>query len=322
MMTQSSILSLGSINADFQVRADQPLGRTTTMLAHDFRRLSGGKAANVAYLADLLGVKAMLMGRVGDDVLQEQALGALRDTAVDMSRVRTVENCATAFSMIIVPPEGDKNIILANNANDRWTSDDQNEVQRAIRQAPPGSVLVVDYEIPPFIVEQAIRTAHEQGVPVILDPSPPDRVDQDLFSYINYIVPDISETEGLTGIRADSVEEATRAAQQLVDQGVETAIVKLGEGGCVAVKGATVIYVPPVALEVVDTTGAGDAFAGALAVAVFEQRPLSEALCFATAAALASTTAYGSQPAYPSRERIQSLYDQVHPHLQITDPHG
>ena len=320
-MTQGNILSLGSINADFQVRVDQPVGSTTTMLAHDFMRLSGGKAANVAYLADLLGVRATLMARVGDDVLREQALGSLLDTAVDMSGVRIVENCATAFSMIVVPPDGDKNIILASNANDRWKPDDQDEVQQTIWQAPSGSVLVVDYEIPPFIVKQAIRTAHQQGVPVILDPSPPDRADRDLFSQVNYIVPDISETEGLTGIRADSVEEATQAAQQLVSQGVETAIVKLGKGGCVAVKGSTVVHVPPVTVEVVDTTGAGDAFAGALAVAVFEQRPLPESLCFATAAALASTTAYGSQPAYPNRERIQSLYDQVHPHLRITDLH-
>ena len=318
-MTEGIILSLGSINADFQVRTDQPIGSTTTLLAHDFRRLSGGKAANVAYLANRLGVPVTLMARVGDDVLQEQALASLRDKGIDMQGVRTVADCPTAFSVIMVPPDGKKNIILASNANDRWSPADQDEVQHIIEQAPPGSVLVVDYEISPFIVEQAIKTAHKQGLPVILDPAPPDRVDQDLFACVDYLVPDISETEGLTGIQANSVDEATRAAQQLVGQGVKTAIIKLGEGGCVAANTEQVIHVPPAEVDVVDTTGAGDAFAGALAVAVREQRSLSEAACFASAAATAATTVYGSQPAYPSREQIQFLYDQIFPHIRLLE---
>ena len=312
-MTPGIILSLGSINADFQVRTDQPVGSTTTLLAHDFRRLSGGKAANVAYLANRLGAPVTLMGRVGDDGLQEQALASLRNSEIDMQGVRTVADCATAFSVIMVPPDGKKNIVLASNANDRWSSADQEEVQRMIEQAPAGSVLMVDYEISPFIVECAVLTAHERGLSVILDPAPPDRVDQDLLAHVDYLVPDISETEGLTGIRANSVEKATQAAQQLVGQGVKTAIVKLGEGGCVVVNTEQAIHVPPAEVAVVDTTGAGDAFAGALAVAVREQRPLSEAACFASAAATVATTTYGSQPAYPSREQIQPLYDQIFP---------
>ena len=315
------ILSLGSVNADFQVRIDQPVGSTTTMLAHDFMRLGGGKAANVAYLADLLGVPASLIARVGDDVLQEQALASLRGTKVDMSGVRPVKGCATAFSMIVVPPDGKKNIILASNANDQWEPADQDEVRQIIQEAPSESVLVVDYEIPSFIVEEAVRAARKRGFPVILDPSPPDRVDPALFSSINYIVPDISETKELTGIQADSVDEATQAAQQLVSQGVDTAIVKLGEGGCVVATSEVIMHVPTVSVAAVDTTGAGDAFAGAFATAVLEQRPLSEAACFATAAATAATTKYGSQPAYPSRERIQPLYDQICARVKITHRH-
>ena len=315
-MAEGIILSLGSINADFQVRTDQPVGSTTTLLAHDFRRLSGGKAANVAYLANRLGVPVTLMARVGDDVLQEQALASLRDTGINMQGVKTVADCATAFSVIMVPPDGKKSIVLASNANDRWSPDDQDKVQNIIEKAPPGSVLVVDYEISSFIVEHAIKTAHKRGLPVILDPAPPDRADQDLFACVDYLIPDISETEGLTGIQANSVEEATRAAQQLVGQGAKMAIVKLGEGGCVAVNTEQAIYVPPLEVAVVDTTGAGDAFAGALAVAVWEQRPLSEAACFASAAATVATTTYGSQPAYPSREQIQPLYDEIFPRIR------
>lgn len=308
---QGIILSLGSVNADFQVRVDQKPGSTTTMLAHDFKRLSGGKAANVAFLAHRLGHSALVMARVGQDDLAKQALGALQEAGIDLRYVRKVEGASTGVSMISVPADGKKHITLATNANDAWKDKDLEEVQQAIRQAPEGSVLVVDYEVPPFIADKAIETAHEKGFPIILDPSPVDRVNKELFSKINYLVPDASETEGLTGIRPDSVEKAVKAARKLVGQGIEVACVKLEEGGCVVVKGDTTFHVPPLSMEVVDTTGAGDAFAGALAVGVLEQRSLQETACLATAASLSSVTAYGSQPSYPSQDDIRKLFDQV-----------
>ena len=137
------ILSIGSVNADFQVRVDQEAGKTTTMLAHDFVRLSGGKAANVAFLARRLGVPATLVARVGKDDLQEQALKPLQEAGVDISYVRKVEGASTGVSMIAVPPNGKKFIILAANANDLWEKEDEESVRRAIGEAPKGSVLVI-----------------------------------------------------------------------------------------------------------------------------------------------------------------------------------
>lgn len=315
-MSQGIIVSLGSVNADFQVRVDQKPGSTTTMLAHDFVRLSGGKAANVAYLAHLLGVQASLIAHVGDDVLQEQALQPLREIGVDLRFVSKVKGASTAVSMIAVPPDGKKNIILASNANDVWEQADRNMVQKAIEEAPAGSVLVIDYEVAPFIVEHAVTLASERNFPIILDPSPTDRVDQQLYSKVSYIIPDVNEAKGLTGIAAESLEGALQVAHQLVDQGVEHAIVKLGEGGCVVASKDTTLHIPPVPVEVVDTTGAGDAFAGAFATAILEKRPLKEAACYGVAASMATTTAYGSQPAYPSREQLQHYYDQVSPNIR------
>jgi ribokinase len=315
-MKQGIIISLGSVNADFQVRVDQKPGSTTTMLAHDFMRLSGGKAANVAFLARRLGVSALLMARIGKDELGEQALGSLKDLGVDLTWVRKVAGVSTGVSMITVPPDGKKHIILAPNANDVWKEEEQDEVRQAIQQAPAGSVLVVDYEVPPFIVEQAITTAYEKGFSIIVDPSPADRVDEQLYSKINYLTPDASETESLTKIKPDSVENAVQAARKLIERGVKTAIVRLEEGGCVVMHEQETLYVPPVSVEVVDTTGAGDAFAGAFAVAVLEKQSLRDAACFASAVSLASITAYGSQPAYPTREQIQNLYDQVNAHIR------
>ncbi|AHM58370.1 sugar kinase [Flammeovirgaceae bacterium 311] len=310
------ILSLGSVNADFQVRIDQKPGETTTMLAHDFKRFSGGKAANVAFIARRLGVAAAVLGHVGNDDLHKQALGALEEMGIDLQYVKKVEGATTGFSMIVVPPDGKKNIILATNANDAWEEGDQEQVNKAIKDAPKGSVLVVDYEVPAFIVDSAIKSAQASGIPVILDPSPTDRVNKDLFSSIDYIVPDASETESLTGIWPDSEESAGRAARKLLEAGVKTAIVKLEDGGCVAANEHESFYIPPVKVEVIDTTGAGDAFAGALATAVLEKQSLREAACFAVAASVAAVTAYGSQPAYPSRERHREFYEKVSAQLK------
>ncbi|WP_414582568.1 ribokinase [Scytonema sp. PCC 10023] len=316
-MHQGIVISLGSVNADFQVRVDRRPDLSETLLAHDFLQLSGGKAANVAYLARKLNVSAMLIAHVGDDALAEQALQPLRDIGVDLRHVHTVVGKPTGVSMITVPPDGKKGIILAGNANNDWSKDDIAEVGAAIADAPLGSVLVVDYEIAPFIVEHAIAAAHERDIPVILDPSPADRVDPKLFPQVTYIVPDAGEAKKLTGIAIDSVDHAMQAAHHFMEQGVKNACVKLEDGGCVLVNRDMRFHVPSIPLEVVDATGAGDAFAGALAVAVLEGRSLQDAACFATAASHAAVTKYGSQPAYPTRSQLNTLFEQLTHHAHV-----
>jgi ribokinase len=317
IMQQGIVISLGSVNADFQVRVDRRPDLSETLMAQDFLKLSGGKAANVAYLARKLDVAAWLIAHVGDDALAEQALQPLQDMGIDLRYVHAVAGKATGVSMITVPPDGKKGIVLAGNANNDWAEDDIATVGKAIADAPSGSVLVVDYEVSPFIVQHAIATANERGLPVILDPSPADRVDPKLFSQIDYIVPDAGEAEKLTGMAIDSVDQAVESAQHLLDQGIKNACVKLKEGGCVLVNREVKFHVPSTPVEVVDTTGAGDAFAGGLAVAVLEGRSLQDAACFATAASHAAVTKYGSQPAYPNRTELESLIAQLTPHAHV-----
>lgn len=270
----------------------------------------------MAYIARRLGTPVTLVGHVGDDDLQEQALKPLRDMGVDLTNVRTVHNAQTAVSMIAVLPDGKKHIILAPNANDEWEDQEKEQVQRTIKHAPDESVLVADYEVAPFIVEAAIKAAQEKGFPVILDPSPADRINKHLLAGICYLVPDASETESLTGIMPDTIDKAKDAARKLLQEGVQNVIVKMKDGGCVAANKKIVVHVPTIPVEVVDSTGAGDAFAGALAVAILEKKPLEEAACFASAASLATVTAYGSQPAYPTRDRLEHFYDETFDKIQ------
>jgi ribokinase len=301
------LLSLGSINADLQVRVDQSPDTGQTLIASDFVRLSGGKAANVAVLARRLGVPARLLGRVGDDAFREQAVGPLRQAGVDLAYVSTAPGCATALSMIAVLPDGKKSIILANSANDAWDEKDLRRVVGAIGEAPAGSVLVADYEVPPKVVQGAGRAAAMRGLHIVIDPSPASRVDRETLTYATAVTPNPAEAEGLTGIKVDGVEAAAAAAGQLIARGICSVCVKFADGGCLVARHGESFVVVPVSVPVVDTTGAGDAFAGALAVALMERRPLIEAACFATAASHLAVTAYGSQPAYPSRRQIEAL---------------
>lgn len=114
----------------------------------------------------------------------------------------------------------------------------------------------------------------------------------------------------------NSVENAKNAAKKLMEQGAHTVLVKLEGGGCVTATNESIFYVPAVPVDVVDGTGAGDAFAAALATAVQEKCPLKEAACFASAASLAAVSGYGSQPAYPTREQIGHYYDQTISNIQ------
>src|SRR5690606_2899746 len=119
-MTDRTLLSLGSINADIQMRADAALGSSEMLPAIDPCRLPGRKAGNRAYLGALFGLRSRLVGRVGDDELATQALTPLARAGVDISGVSRAKGCATAVSVIIVPPDGKKHIVLASNANDCW----------------------------------------------------------------------------------------------------------------------------------------------------------------------------------------------------------
>jgi len=307
-MTAPVLLSLGSINADFQMRLERPVGSGETLAAHDFTRLSGGKAANRAYLARRLGHPAWLLGRVGGDDLREQALGALRDAGVDLACVSIAAGQPTAFSVIAVPPTGKKAILLAGNANDAW---DEAAVQAAadrIAAAPAGSVLAADYEVPARVVRRAAEAARARDLLLVLDPSWPDRAERDVLAGAFAVAPNAGEAEVLTGTKITDPASGAEAARKLAALGPRLAFVKLEDGGCVlAERDGRVTHVPPVDVPVVDTTGAGDAFTGALAIAVLERRSPRDAALFAVAASHLAVTAWGSQPAYPDRARIEAM---------------
>lgn len=290
------VICIGSINADTYLRTDRPVEGPGTLPARDLLRTSGGKAANRAVVARRLGVPARLIGRVGDDDLAVQALAGPDDAGVDTSLVRRVAG-PTGVANILVPPDGDKTIALAPNANDRW-DDVDGELDQGLARAPSGSVLTLDLEAPEEVIQRAVHIARRQGLTTVLDPAPPERLPLELLEAVDFVTPDHREAEALTGTDASSPQAAKQAGAALRERGVKASCVKLPDGGCVLTTSNGDEHLPAENVDLVDQTGAGDAFAGALASALTHERSESAAARSAVDAATVAVSYYGSQEAY------------------------
>lgn len=311
-MTQPrAVLSLGSINLDIQVRAESFPASSETVFGTDYLRASGGKGANVALIAARLGAEVRLFGRVGDDPFAELALAGLRDSAVDLTGVRPVSGQSTGTALIVVRADGDKTIVLAPNANQHWEAGAPPAIARTVSDSEAGSVVATDLEVPVEVVRAALKASRESRHLTLLDPSPGDRMQHDLYELCDYITPNPREAEELTGIAIKNAKAALRAGRELVKRGAGCACMKLGDGGAALVsrEDEWVAHAPKV--HVVDKTGAGDAFAGALAVALFERQAPRDALHFAVLASTYAVTRYGSQAAYPQREQLERFGREV-----------
>jgi ribokinase len=306
------LLSAGSINADFEMRIDTPPGPGKTSIARNLLPTSGGKAANRAVVARRLGLDARLFGCVGDDDRARQALAGPEREGVDLAGVRRIRGAFTAVSAILVPPDGDKTISLAPEANDAWSAEDAERLVRAVRDAPAGAVLAVDLEVPVDRIRLALEAAHARSIAVVLDPSPADRLPDALLPLVDHVAPNASEAGDITGIEIDGPDAAADAARRLRETGAGAAYVKLSDGGCVvATADGMARVIAPEDVDMVDQTGAGDAFAGALAVALLEGRSPVEAAVWAVAASTCAIGVYGSQESYPARGALEAMAARV-----------
>jgi ribokinase len=308
--SRARLVSLGSINADFVVRVEEPLSGSGSTVAQDLLRTSGGKGANVAVVVARLGADVSLLGCVGDDDLADQALAGPRKAGVDTTKVRRRRG-PTGYSSVLVPPDGAKAIAFAVNANEAW-ADEAGAVADDVVRACEHRALVADLEVPAAVVRSALAAAKQRGLITVLDPAPTCRVDDELLRLSDHVTPDQRETEELTGIDVGSIEDAARAAHQLLERGATTVHVKLDSGGCVTTSndGAVAVHAPA-DIEVADATGAGDAFAGALGSALLHGAPVLRAAQLAVGAATCAVTRYGSQESYPSGPELEAMAERV-----------
>jgi ribokinase len=311
-MSKGLIISLGSINKDIQVRANRWPEPGETLLVKDLLTTGGGKAANRAYFIAKLGAPSVLLGRVGDDSEAGEALRSLEEAGVNLEHVKRLPGQRTGLAMVVVRPDGDKTILLAANANENWESEGSERAEQVLLEAPEGSVLVLDLEAPAAVVKRALEAAKERGFTVIMDPSPTGNLLDKYWTLTDFIAPNLSEAESLVGFEIKNKEDGFRACEAMLKKGVRHAIVKMGSKGYLMMTNEHREHFPAPDVQMVDTTGAGDAFAGAFAFAIWEGQEAKNAFHFAAVASSLAVEAYGSQPAYPDKKTIKNKLAAFH----------
>ena len=300
----AKIAVVGSLNMDLVVRAPHMPVPGETVIGSDFRTIPGGKGANQAVAAARLGAEVTMIGRVGDDDFGRAQLRNLGELGIDTTHVIVDAEAATGIALITLDASGQNSIVLASGANMRLTKEDINAAQGTIVQS---DVLVLQLESPLEVVTYAIDIAHAGGVKVILNPAPARPLPEETLARLDYLIPNESETALLTGIEVADHNSAEEAAERLREEGVGTVILTLGDRGAFLVSAEESVHVPVYEVEVVDTTAAGDAFVGGLAVALAQGQNLAEAVRYANAAGALAVTRLGAQPSLPTRQEVEEF---------------
>ena len=288
-MKRPKITVIGSINMDMVTKADLTPEQGETILGTDFQMIPGGKGANQAVAAARLGAEVTMIGCVGDDAFSDVALLNLNTEGVATSGVKRVADTPTGVANIILTEE-DNRIIVIPGANHALTADDVLCNEETIINS---DLIMMQLEIPLDTVAAVVEMAAALGIPVLLNPAPVQKLSMDLLERVTFLTP--NETE----------EQALALPEHFRDK----LIVTLGEKGAAYMADGQAQRVPGNSVKVVDTTGAGDTFNGALAVQVARGEKLEGAIHFANAAAALSVTAFGAQAGMPEEKDVLNFLD-------------
>jgi ribokinase len=300
---------VGSSNLDLTFRTSRLPRPGETFTGRDFHTDFGGKGANQAVSAARLGAAVSFVGKLGRDAFGEQIRDHLRQEGIDTAHVLSDDSRPTGVACILVDDDAHNCIVVVPGANHGLTPADVRGAGDAIRSA---RVLLCQLEVPLETALEAFRIAVAAGVRTVLNPAPAQPLPEELLRLTDLCVPNESEAEALTGHPASTLEEAIAAARLLLARGPRDVIVTLGALGAVLVNAQMAEPLPPYRVDAVDSTGAGDAFLGALAVHLAEGVELRTAARRAGAAAALSVTRRGAQSSFPTRAEVEAFERQGH----------
>ena len=302
-----SIVVFGSLNMDLTTYLPRLPRPGETLFGRSFQTVPGGKGANQAVAAARLGAPVRLIGRIGEDAFGRQHMAAMRQEGINIAGVLRDEALSTGLAVISVDDAGENCIIVISGANMAIVASD---VDRCVMALDEARLLLLQLEIPIEADLTAARAAHERGVTVVLDPSPVRNLPEELLRVVDVITPNEVEAEALLGWPITSEADAGRALGQLRSKGVASVVLKMGGRGAFFETDAGKGYVPAFPVQAVDTVAAGDAFNGALAVALLEGRPLPDAVRWGAAAGALTVTRAGAMPSLPARAAVVRLLEE------------
>lgn len=298
------IVVVGSLNVDLSLAAERLPRPGETVRGDALEIGAGGKGLNQAIAAARLGGRVHLVGRVGRDRLADVPLEAVRGAGVLDTYVE-VADVPTGSALIVVDSAtGENQIAIAPGANARVGPYAVRDALGAFRAS---SVLLLQLEIPLDSVRAALDLAGEERATRVLDPAPVCELPDELLRRVDVLTPNATEAEALSGVAVHDVESAAGAGGRIRERTQGDVVVTLGPLGCVWVSSTGFEHVPAPKVEPVDTTGAGDAFNGGLAVALARGEPLARALHFAVRAGAAATLRRGAASAMPAADDLDAI---------------
>lgn len=305
MSAQKPVVILGVFVADTAYRAARAPRMGETILGSDFKLGPGGKGSNQAVAAGRLGADVTFVTRLGRDPFADMARATWKEAGVKASVIEMPESYTGAAYIFVEEKTGNNAIIVCPGAATFISPEDIDANAALIRSA---GVFVTQLEQPIEAALRAMEIAREAGVATILNPAPAAELPDRIYALSDYLTPNETETEELTGLKVESVDDARRAADRLLAMGVGTAVITLGEKGALLHTKGQSEHVPAVAAgPVVETTGAGDAFNGGFAAALARGESPPDAVRFACAVAGISVTRPGTAPSMPSLAEVEAL---------------
>jgi ribokinase len=277
-----------------------------TVLGDSFAEGPGGKGSNQAIGVARLGGEATFVGQVGDDSYADDAFALWEREGVDVTHVTRNPETHTGVGFVIVSEDGENEITVAPGANDAL---DAAAIDAASSEIAGVDALLCQLEVGDEPIEAAVRTAAAAGVDVVLNPAPARELPAAVLERVDYLTPNQNEARLMLGLDPDADRDDESVAADLRALGVDTVVMTRGAAGALVVTDDGIEAVDSFDVDVVDTTGAGDSFNAALAVALSEGLPIGRATRFACAAGALATTAAEVIPGLPDREAVAALVD-------------
>lgn len=303
-MAAPRILVVGSINVDIVALVERLPTPGETVTGGTLLINHGGKGANQAVAARRLGAEVRFIGCVGDDPFGPQLRQGMAAEGIGVDGLATIPGINSGTAVIVVDAAGRNQIAVASGANMRLTVD---WIGRFVADIAWAQIVICQLEVPLDTVLWTLQTARQHGAVTILNPAPAQPLSPEIWPLVDYLTPNEIEAAHLSGLALAGPSDAAHVARALVVRGPRVVILTLGEHGALLGTADRLTHVPAFPVTPVDTTAAGDAFNGALAVALSAGRPVALAVRFANAAAGLACVQRGAQNSLPVRAQVDAF---------------
>ncbi len=307
---KKNICVLGSINIDLTLRVDRMVKPGETILSKGYKKAFGGKGANQALAAKLLGADVAFIGGVGNDENGIQIVKSLQENEVDISNIKFIKDSSTGMAIITVDDNGCNSIIVVPGAN---MDVDRNAIIEARESIIKSKILVSQFETPIKSTIEAFKIAKENGVITLLNPAPAKQIPDELLRLTDIIVPNETEAFEITNVEIGDNDSIIRASKKFINGGVKFVIMTLGEKGAALTSDHEFSIVPAYKVKSIDTTAAGDSFIGALASRLVNEEiinfeSIERVMKFANKVSSIVVQKEGAQSSLPNLEDVLKVY--------------